>query len=283
VIRTEPCVSCGRALDSPFCPQCGEKRASDRTHTLGEFFREHVVEAMANLDGRVIRSLRALVTRPGLLTAEFSRGVRLRYLPPLQLFLLLNVAFFLWSTSRNATVFDTPFANHTSIGPYQRVARRLVTEKMRKTGEDAKTFAARFDAIGKAQSRSLVLSMVPMFALFVALATLGRRRRGAVHHLVFSLHSIAALFILLPLSFYVALAFVYGVWKPLGLTMGRGDLFISVTLSALFAVYLAFSLRRAYDFAWLRSLAGGAFLVAAFFVVLGLYRALLFFATFWSL
>lgn len=40
--------------------------------------------------------------------------------------------------------------------------------------------------------------MVPAFALVVAVATLGRRRRRAVQHLVFSLHTYSFFLVALP-------------------------------------------------------------------------------------
>src|SRR4051812_41881849 len=87
----ELCVTCEQPIDTPYCPHCGEKRASDRTYSMWEFIKDHVVEAVANFDGRVLRTLKTLITKPGKLTREFMRGVRLPYLQPLQCFLLFNL------------------------------------------------------------------------------------------------------------------------------------------------------------------------------------------------
>lgn len=50
----EPCATCGRALDTPFCPQCGERRAIrqrfylPRTRADGDMHRgKTVVEELA--------------------------------------------------------------------------------------------------------------------------------------------------------------------------------------------------------------------------------------------
>src|SRR5512140_2614078 len=87
------CVSCGRPAGTPFCPHCGEQRPSDRHGTLVEFLHD-AVESVANVDGRVLRSVRTLVLRPGELTAAYARGVRAPYMRPFQLFFLVNVVFF---------------------------------------------------------------------------------------------------------------------------------------------------------------------------------------------
>lgn len=47
------------------------------------------------LDSKVARTLIALVRRPGQLTNAFIRGRRVRYVPPLRLYLSLSVLFFL--------------------------------------------------------------------------------------------------------------------------------------------------------------------------------------------
>jgi hypothetical protein len=88
----ERCVTCDRELATPFCASCGERRASDRKYSLGEFGAE-AMEAFLSFDGRVIRTFAALLRRPGELTAAYMRGVRLPYLAPLQCFLLFNLAY----------------------------------------------------------------------------------------------------------------------------------------------------------------------------------------------
>src|SRR4051812_3529905 len=163
----ELCVTCGNEVTTPFCPHCGEKRASDRTYSLWEFIKDHVIESVMNFDGRVIRTAKLLVRKPGELTAVFMRGVRLPYLAPLQCFLLFNVAFFLWSSATNSRVLDTPLSVHVQGMSYSELAKRLVDERVAKSGESYKEFASRFDTISAAQARSLVLIMVPVFALVV--------------------------------------------------------------------------------------------------------------------
>src|SRR3954468_8651264 len=87
------CPGCGRAATTAFCPSCGESRPSDRDLSLRAFLLE-VFHTLTDLDGRLLRSLRTLVTRPGELTAAYRAGRRKQFLGPLQLFLIANVAFF---------------------------------------------------------------------------------------------------------------------------------------------------------------------------------------------
>src|ERR1043166_7176029 len=135
---------------------------------MWEFIKDHGVEAVANFDGRVLRTFKTLVTKPGELTRAFMRGVRLPYLQPLQCFLLFNLGFFLWSATSQSHVFDTPLAIHIRGMPYSGIARKLVVALLQKTGEDQEVYASRFNTVASAQARSLVIVMVPLFALCLA-------------------------------------------------------------------------------------------------------------------
>ncbi|WP_425106184.1 DUF3667 domain-containing protein [Ancylobacter sp.] len=94
---TEPaarCANCHEPLGGRFCARCGEKLVGPADHTLRRFL-EHLFEAFTHADGKVFLTLRCLLTRPGRLTADYLRGKRKPYIPPLQLFLIANLIFFL--------------------------------------------------------------------------------------------------------------------------------------------------------------------------------------------
>lgn len=63
---------------------------------MRDFVHELVAEHFG-LDSKVARTLIALVRWPGRLTNEFIQGRRVRYVPPLRLYLSLSVLFFLLS------------------------------------------------------------------------------------------------------------------------------------------------------------------------------------------
>lgn len=61
--------------------------------TIGHFVAE-AVESLTHADSRLWRTLAALLLRPGFLTREFFAGRRVRYLPPVRLYLVISVLFF---------------------------------------------------------------------------------------------------------------------------------------------------------------------------------------------
>ena len=54
---------------------------------------------ISHTDSRLWRTLAALLLRPGYLTREFLAGRRARYLPPVRLYLVISLVFFLWASS----------------------------------------------------------------------------------------------------------------------------------------------------------------------------------------
>lgn len=282
VADVERCVSCGRPAGTPYCPHCGERRAADRRYSLPHFFRE-VAEAFTNADNTVVRTLSTLVSRPGELTAAYMRGERVRYMRPLQLFLLVNVAFFLVASWGEGHVFDTPLGTHMTTTVHRETASRLVRARLAERGIPLDQYRAAFDNASSAQAKSLVILMIPMFAAAVAVVSV-RRRRFTVQHLVFSVHTFAMLLILIPA---VGLPVEAGLrawarWRGVPLGWQVVDQTVSTALLVAFGTYVALALRRAYGDGRAGAAAKAVVLCVALGAVLFVYRFVLFFTTFWS-
>lgn len=86
------CDNCGASVPGRYCGNCGQ-RLSPPVHTLGHFLTV-AVEDISHADSRLWRTLQALLFKPGFLTREFLDGRRARYLPPVRLYLVLSVLFF---------------------------------------------------------------------------------------------------------------------------------------------------------------------------------------------
>src|SRR5262245_26017273 len=92
---TDRCASCDAELSGRrFCGACGERKLGRDDYSLLQFVK-HALHEVTNLDAKALRSAIALLARPGLLTSEFLAGRRRKYLKPMTVFVLTNVAFFL--------------------------------------------------------------------------------------------------------------------------------------------------------------------------------------------
>lgn len=87
------CLNCDAVVTGRYCAQCGQTAQQSRP-TLGHFVAEGF-KSLTNSDSRLWWTLWCLVSKPGFLTKEFFEGRRARYLPPIRLYLVLSVTFFL--------------------------------------------------------------------------------------------------------------------------------------------------------------------------------------------
>jgi hypothetical protein len=86
------CRNCGERAPSAFCPSCGQE-TDIRLPTVRQFMHDATGRLIA-FDGRLWRTLFALVAKPGMLTREYFDGRRRRYLRPSRLFLIMSVILF---------------------------------------------------------------------------------------------------------------------------------------------------------------------------------------------
>src|SRR5262245_5324652 len=115
------CQNCGAAVSGRYCAACGQ-RLEPPLHSIWHFFKT-ATEDLTHADSRLWRTLGALLFRPGYLTREFLLGRRARYLPPVRLYLVISVMFFLWaSTTHEVRVVKISEPDH---GPSKAVLAPL--------------------------------------------------------------------------------------------------------------------------------------------------------------
>lgn len=90
---SDVCLNCGHTLQGNYCGSCGQEAKELRR----PFFRlgSETIQSLFELDGRTFRTLFRLITKPALLSCEYFSGRRASYTPPLRLFLVISVSFFL--------------------------------------------------------------------------------------------------------------------------------------------------------------------------------------------
>lgn len=271
-------MNCGAALPTAFCAQCGEQRASDRHYSLFHF-GEEILESFAHLDGSLFRTLKALVRRPGELTAAYMRGERSRYMKPLQLFVIVSVAYFVVAVATNVRTFDTPL--RYQVAQWEKPAR-MVARRVAERQTTLAQYSEIFNHTSTTQAKTLVIVMIPVFAVLVA-AIEFRKRRFALHHVVFSLHTYTALLILLmgaDLLVFPPMSFFLRQGALLLHTSADGVLSL-LTLAGVFA-YLRLSLARAYGDGRLSALLKASVMVLGMVAILLAYRVLLFYTAYWA-
>jgi hypothetical protein len=89
---TGACRNCGADAPWNYCPNCGQETAIALPSAF-TFLRE-AAGRYIRFDGRMWRSLHALLFRPGFLTREYLAGRRRRYVRPARLFVALSIVLF---------------------------------------------------------------------------------------------------------------------------------------------------------------------------------------------
>nr|WP_175429325.1 DUF3667 domain-containing protein [Lysobacter enzymogenes] len=114
--RPSHCENCRADLHGHYCHECGQS-VHNPVRNFGHAVEE-VFESFWHLDGRVFRTLRDLLS-PGKVARDYLAGHRVRYLPPLRLFVIASVlTFFVAQFAihvETATHFDIDTAQSTTV------------------------------------------------------------------------------------------------------------------------------------------------------------------------
>jgi hypothetical protein len=286
------CPNCDAPGLRRYCAECGQAAPAATDYSLRAYAAD-LAGQVTNADGKLARTLWALVARPGALTADHLRGRRARYLKPLQLFLLVNVLLFF--AAPQVPLFSYSLEKYLRFAPPSPtlagalVRRATPAGHTHATGPAGAAFTAyehRFDARVEAQRKSLIILFAPALALVLrGVFALGRARAGVPRrygeHLVFALHTLA--FVWLVLAGAGVVTALAGK-LPIPFPAGRAAVVAGVILLLLWApLHLLRAVRRVYALSWPRAAAATAAITFAFLVLLFVYRGLLFFTTWYTL
>ncbi|WP_372650645.1 DUF3667 domain-containing protein [Draconibacterium sp.] len=87
------CLNCGTNFSGHFCPNCSQA-VKEYDKPFGFIFFNFLGDFFA-FDTRFFQTLFGLVARPGFLTKEYFAGRRVRYTPPMRIFVFVSFILFL--------------------------------------------------------------------------------------------------------------------------------------------------------------------------------------------
>ena len=203
------CLNCGEPLRGPFCSGCGQ-RAIPAYPTLRELVGDAWQE-LSGYDGRVLRTFRYLMRRPGALTVEVLEGHRARYVSPVRVYLVASLIYFLVAaaspslikpsaprrSSSNVNIdLADPEAALGKLTPEQRAellknvesAPWWVQPVLRSAVLDPAAFQRRL-------LQNLPRALFVLVPIFAAILAVFYRRRPFSQHLIFALHLHAVIFL----------------------------------------------------------------------------------------
>jgi len=91
--KTGRCANCETSTIGPYCAFCGQERDTHR-RSVARLLHDFFVD-LVNVDSRILRTIYALLFKPGELPLAFREGRTVRYLPAMRLYLFTSLIFFL--------------------------------------------------------------------------------------------------------------------------------------------------------------------------------------------
>ena len=280
------CQNCQNRIKKTFCEFCGEKRFVEKELSLVKLLND-LFSLLTDIDGKLLKTVSLLIRKPGQLSLDYIAGIRKSRLNPIQIFLIANIFYFLFSSFYQFNTYNTPLNIHLNASNFihKDIANELVNKEIVLTGETLKEYGAKFDAKIDVQSRSLIMLMVPIYAFFTFLF-FSRAKNGGVKSLVFSAH-----FFSFALIFQIALYAALNILIWLSNIVFNKDLSIfllndtSTSLAMLFSffVYIFLSARRLFEGSIWIIIVKSLFLAFATYWAILLYRMILFFTTFFTM
>jgi Protein of unknown function (DUF3667) len=271
------CPSCGAPSSDLYCGHCGERAMAIAGRTVQR-------GAARSYFGRLVASLRTLATPPGRLTADWVRGRRVAYLPPLSLFLWINVAFFLVQSASGLGVLTWPLQTHLADDSIAWLTTRLFALRQPDMVAPTDAYARVFNVLESVHAKSLVIVMVPAFAAVLGVLIVDRHRAFrdsltfATHFFAFSLIWLSALF---PTAALVLGVMTRGGFPPP--SHEALDLTITAFEAGMLAWYLYVALGTVFGLSTLRRLLTVPVLVWALLVILKAYHVVVFATTLYSI
>lgn len=257
---TDRCLNCGGPLTGPFCSSCGQRDVPPNP-TVAELTGEAWQE-LSGYDGRLLATVRGLL-RPGQLTEDYLSGRRAHYLPPLRVYLMVSVVYFVIAAAAPTTIGEVngrpvpagglrvevagrdpggalSDADRAQLRAQVSEAPRLLRPMLESMLDDPDAFRARVFTI----MPRVFFGMLPVFAGIVALFHRGRTFPTAM---VFAVHLHSFAFVVL------AVAELAKFTNSVIAAVGAG-----VIAMLLVVAYLLLASRRVYGGSWPATIAKSA-------------------------
>jgi hypothetical protein len=273
------CPNCGAPVSGRYCHHCGQKQRTPHDYRLLHFLL-HAFHELTDLDSKVLRSIRYLLFNPGKLTAEWRTGREESFIKPVRLFILVNIFYFIFLHFFPVISIVVPLDAQYRMEIYSHAIRPIVDEKIKSSHTTYDKFAKSYDEASSEQAKTLVILMVPLFALVLAVLYFFQHRYF-VEHLVFSLHFYSFLLLLISLGLMVLTKLaVFGAHLfgfKIQESIFHEDAWLTYSSGILIVVYLIVAIGRVYGGKWWINVLRALFLSYGVLIVLFLYRFILFF------
>lgn len=293
------CPNCGFKASHNYCAQCGQE-----THLHKDTFWglvKHFTSHYFHYDSKFWKTLKALLFAPGKLTIAYRNKQRMRYIPPISLYIFVSAVFFILFFLFSAThehlaeaVKVKPLNEQTAEERKQdslqkvRISNAMKKLDIKKTKiseadrkrikavanlfrDDEKT--AEFFGKWVHFAPKVFFFMIPYMAAVLSLFYLRRKDLTFADHTIFSLHIHSFVFILF-------LVGIPGMPDEHLNLFQKGISFVRDLVPIVGAIYIVIAIRKVYGSGWFKSvgiaLITGISYLLVFVILFVMYAVVLF-------
>jgi hypothetical protein len=276
----QTCKSCENSFYGFFCNLCGEKVILPADKKLRTFL-SNILIATSILDNKFLTSLWLTIRKPGFLSREYTDGRRVKYMRPLQMFFILNLAYFLFPVLQ---MFNSSLFTQTNILPHRSLARTIAAHKI----IQEELTVQGFELIYNDKTTRLAKLCIVLFVLLASVPLsliYFRKSRYFTDHVALSVElasfnlAINAIGLTLLIAILSRILTVTG-W---GLQHYLNDLTLTIVFIVTNFYFLFLASRNFYQEKGKRVLFKTVLSIMSLFLALEGYRFLLFFLTIWSI
>lgn len=275
--RSKQCINCGEELSGKYCSSCGLKQVTSEDKKIKHFFEE-LFTSLFFADGKILSTLRVIFTKPGELSRTYISGNRKKYIAPLQLFLFVNLIYFLLPS---VSIFNTSLSAQIKSQPYSSIVKEAVRNEIQRTGGSYEDYRARYESKSTENGKLLLVIIVILQAAALQLLFMKNKKFYFTDFIAVSAY-FNSIYILVLLILLPSLVLFIDTLVPIN-TKYINETVLSVALLLILATYLFAFLKNAFQITTLssivRSFAIALFLIPSFMI----YRFALFWTTYWTI
>jgi hypothetical protein len=180
---TRICKVCSNTFHGRYCNVCGEKVSEPYERSFLNFL-DSLLNAFTFLDGKFIKSLQLLITRPGQLSRNIADGLRVPYMKMVSLFFVANFFYFLFPVfdSYNSSLYT----QLNNLGEHSVRAKEIVRNHIKEKSISIQEFQRTYQEKSTNLSKLLMVLLVLMLSGILMIVNYSRSAYF-FDHLLFAL------------------------------------------------------------------------------------------------
>jgi hypothetical protein len=271
ITKSTDCKTCGNNHPENYCPACGEKSFSTKQLSLKHFVEE-TFESFIHFDNKFLRTVKTLIAKPGQLTLDYTEGRRVYFMRPMQLFLVVNLVFFIMAFHN---MYSLTLPNYLNFRPFTNFnTKHIIDEALIKTKHTLPEYTDIFNGKIKEISKTYIFLFIPIYGLMFRILFF-KKKEYFVEHLVFATHFMSFVLLLTLVSLYLILLPYFAIThnQPGSDFETIHSWFFEVVV----ALYAAFAIHRFYKPHIIWTIITAVIVGYSFFTIIQYYRMLLFY------